>query len=307
MSATTPHPHLTGRTIVVVGASSGIGRAVAVRAGEAGARVVVFSRRGEALDELARRIRDRGGQAHVVPGDAGRTEDLERLATEAERMFGPIDVWVGNAGVATIGPFWEAPLDEHLRVVDTNLAGAVRGAHVALRRFVPRGSGVIVNTASVESVVPLAYQASYAATKAGVLSLTRALRQELRLAGATGVTVTAVLPWAVRTPFWRHAGNHAGRALRLPLMDEPELVADAILRSAVSRRECVAVGWKARAALLGHRIAPGLTTRLAADLVQACLRRGAAAQPSSGAVLDSLDDPATAAEIPRPLDRPSDV
>lgn len=299
MSATTSHPHLAGRTIVVVGASSGIGRAVALRAAAAGASIVVFSRRADALDDLARRIRERGGRAHAVPGDVGSTDDLERLAGEAEQMFGPIDVWVGNAGVATIGPFWEAPLDEHLRIVDTNLAGVMRGMHVALRRFVARGSGVIVNTASVESVVPLASQAAYAATKAGVLSLTRAVRQELRLAGVDGVAVTAVLPWAVRTPFWRHAGNHAGRALRLPLMDEPEVVADAILRAAVVPRERVAVGWKARAALAGYRIAPGLTARLAADLVQACLRHGAEAAPSSGAVHRSLDDPATAAETPR--------
>ncbi|MFS0715401.1 SDR family NAD(P)-dependent oxidoreductase [Microbacterium sp. 2P01SA-2] len=300
MSATTSHPRLAGRTIVVVGASSGIGRAVALRAAAAGASVVVFSRRADALDDLARCIRDRGGRAHVVPGDVGRTEDLEWLAIEAERVFGSIDVWVGNAGVATVAPFWEAPLDEHLRVVDTNLAGVMRGTHIALSRFIERGSGVIVNTASVESVVPLALQASYAATKAGVLSLTRALRQELRLAGITGVAVAAVLPWAVRTPFWRHAGNHAGRALRLPLMDEPEVVADAILRAAVAPRERLAVGWKARAALAGHRVAPGLTTRLAADLVRSCLRRGDDATPSSGAVHHGLGDPAAAAETPRP-------
>ncbi|KAA9085472.1 SDR family NAD(P)-dependent oxidoreductase [Microbacterium radiodurans] len=290
---------LAGRTVVIVGASSGIGRGVALRAAQFGADVVVFGRRGEALRTLTDRIADAGGRAHAVVGDAARPGDLERLADEAEAAFGPIDVWIGNAGVGSLGLFWDVPIDDHVRVVETNLIGAMRGAHIALRRFVDRGEGVLVNTASVESVVPLAYQASYAATKAGLLSLTRTLRQELRLAGASGVSVGAVLPWAVRTPFWRHAGIHTGRELRMPLMDEPEPVVDAILHVCLSPRERQPVGWKARIALVGHRLAPGVTAHAAADVARACLRRGRPTPTSSGAVRHPLDDPATVAETPR--------
>jgi len=292
-------PGLSGKSVVVVGATSGIGRATALRAAGGGAAVVLFARRSDALAALVERIRGNGGRAHAVTGDVARPGDLERLAAEAEATFGPIDVWITNAGVGSIGLFWEVPIDDHARVVATNLEGAMRGAHTALRRFVPRGSGVLVHTASVESVVPLAYQASYAATKAGLLSLTRSLRHELRLAGAGGVSVSAVLPWAVRTPFWRHAGNHAGRALRLPLMDEPELIADAVLRAAVAPRERVAVGWKARASLLAYRLAPRATARAAADLSHARLLQGAPSPPSSGAVHETMRDAATAAEEPR--------
>lgn len=291
--------NLSGRTVVVVGASTGIGRGTALRAAQFGADVVVFSRRADALASLVERIEEAGGRAHAVVGDVARPGDVERLADEAEALFGKIDVWIHNAGVATIGPFWEAPIEEHVRVVETNLAGAMRGAHTALRRFIAQGSGVLVNTASVESVVPLAYQASYAATKAGVLSLTRTLQQELRLTQVPGVSVAAVLPWAVRTPFWRHAGNHAGRALRMPLMDEPEPVVDALLLAAVAPKVAQPAGWKARASLVGARLAPRLTTRLAADLTHARLRGGKTTPPSSGAVLGPLGDPATVAETPR--------
>ncbi|MDD7961956.1 SDR family NAD(P)-dependent oxidoreductase [Microbacterium thalli] len=299
MTALSRLADLSGRTVVVTGASTGIGRGTALRAAQFGADVVVFARRADALDSLVARIEEAGGRAHAVVGDVARPGDVERLADEAEAAFGKIDVWINNAGVGTIGLFWDVPIDEHVRVVETNLAGAMRGAHTALRRFLAQGSGVLVNTASVESVVPLAYQASYAATKAGVLSLTQTVQQELRLAHADGISVAAVLPWAVRTPFWRHAGNHAGRALRMPLMDEPEPVVDAILSAAVAPKVAQPAGWKARASLIGARLAPRLTSRFSADLAHARVRRGAVTPPSSGAVLAPLDDPATVAETPR--------
>ncbi|MDN8549912.1 SDR family NAD(P)-dependent oxidoreductase [Microbacterium sp. NM3R9] len=299
MTALSRLADLSGRTVVVTGASTGIGRGTALRAAQFGADVVVFARRADALDSLVARIEEAGGRAHAVVGDVARPGDVERLADEAEAAFGKIDVWINNAGVGTIGLFWDVPIDEHVRVVETNLAGAMRGAHTALRRFLAQGSGVLVNTASVESVVPLAYQASYAATKAGVLSLTQTLQQELRLAHADGISVAAVLPWAVRTPFWRHAGNHAGRALRMPLMDEPEPVVDAVLSAAVAPKVAQPAGWKARASLIGARLAPRLTSRFSADLAHARVRRGAVTPPSSGAVLAPLDDPATVAETPR--------
>ncbi|MDD7929370.1 SDR family NAD(P)-dependent oxidoreductase [Microbacterium thalli] len=299
MTALSRLADLSGRTVVVTGASTGIGRGTALRAAQFGADVVVFARRADALDSLVARIEEAGGRAHAVVGDVARPGDVERLADEAEAAFGKIDVWINNAGVGTIGLFWDVPIDEHIRVVETNLAGAMRGAHTALRLFLAQGSGVLVNTASVESVVPLAYQASYAATKAGVLSLTQTLQQELRLAHADGISVAAVLPWAVRTPFWRHAGNHAGRALRMPLMDEPEPVVDAILSAAVAPKVAQPAGWKARASLIGARLAPRLTSRFSADLAHARVRRGAVTPPSSGAVLAPLEDPATVAETPR--------
>ncbi len=295
MAASSRLADLSGRTVVVVGASTGIGRGVALRAASFGAAVVVFSRRPDALTSLVERIRDSGGRAHAVVGDVSRAGDLERLADEAETVFERIDVWAHNAGVGTIGLFGDVPIEEHVRVVETNLIGAMRGAHVALGRFTAQGSGVLVNTASVESVVPLAYQASYAATKAGLLSLTQTLQQELRLMGVSGVAVAAVLPWAVRTPFWRHAGNHAGRAL----MDEPEPVVDAILRAGLHPRVAQPAGWKARASLIGARLAPRVTARLSADIADARVRRGAKTPPSDGTLFEPLADPATVAETPR--------
>jgi short-subunit dehydrogenase len=259
---------IAGRTWVVTGASSGIGRGVAERAGQMGANVVLAARRAEALEEVARTIRANGGEALVVPTDVAAPGAMEALAEAAGRRFGRVDVWFNNAGVAPIGRFEEIPLDAHLRTVAVNLEGAIAGSHAALRRFRAAGAGTLVNMASVEGRVPLAYHASYAATKHAIIGLDAALRQELRLNGQDRIRVVTILPWAVDTPFWSNAATYAGRAARGPWMDEARDVADAIVWAAANAPSGeVPVGPKAHAAVLGSRLAPGLTNRIAGDVI----------------------------------------
>jgi NADP-dependent 3-hydroxy acid dehydrogenase YdfG len=259
---------IAGRTWVVTGASSGIGRGVAERAGSMGARVVLAARRAEALEEVARTIRANGGEALVVPTDVSRAEAVEALAEAAGRHFGRVDVWFNNAGVAPIGRFEEIPVADHARTVDVNLNGVIYGSHAALRRFRAQGHGTLVNMASVEGRVPMAYHASYAATKHAILGLDGALRQEMRLGGLDRIRVVTILPWAVDTPFWANAATYAGREPRGPWRDGAREVADTIVWAAVNAPAGeVPVGPKASAAVLGARLAPGLTTRIAGDVI----------------------------------------
>src|SRR3712207_401002 len=185
---------VAGRTFVVTGASSGFGRGVALKLASYGANVVLAARRTEALEGVADEARAAGGRPLVVTTDVGRPEQVERLADAAVQRFGCIDVWINNAGVGAIGRFEEIPVEDHSRIVDTNLKGVIYGSHAALRRFRQQGHGTLVNVASVEGKVPLAYHASYAATKHAVLGLGAALNQELRLAGAEAIKVSSVLP-----------------------------------------------------------------------------------------------------------------
>jgi short-subunit dehydrogenase len=259
---------IQGRTWVVTGASSGIGRGVAERAGQMGANVVLAARRAEALEDVARTIRHNGGQALVVPADVSDAGQMAALAEAALRRFGGIDVWVNSAGIAAIGRFEDIPVADHARVVEVNLTGVIHGSHAALRHFRARGRGTLVNMASVEGRIPLAYHASYAATKHGIIGLDNALRQEMRLAGADGIRILTILPWAVDTPFWANAATRAGRAPRGPWLDEARPVADAIVAATVHARSgAIPIGPKATAALFGARIAPGLSTRIAADVI----------------------------------------
>ncbi|WP_084697732.1 SDR family NAD(P)-dependent oxidoreductase [Muricoccus aerilatus] len=271
---------VAGRTYVVTGASSGFGRGVAEKLGTYGANVVLAARRGAVLEEVAANVRAGGGQALVVPTDVSDAAGVERLARAALDRFGRIDVWVNNAAVASIGRFEEVPLADHARVVDVNLKGSIYGSYAALRRFRAQGSGVLVNVSSVEGRVPVAYHASYAATKSALIGLGAAINEELRQAGlGEAIRVSTVEPWAVDTPFWDHAGNYTGRAARMSMMDGPEAVVDSIVWMSVHPEAEYPVGWKARGAVLGSRIAPRLAERLAGGVVRRAQFEEAPAAP----------------------------
>jgi short-subunit dehydrogenase len=276
---------VAGRTYVIVGASSGFGRGAAVELGRRGANVVVAARRADLLEEVAAEVRRAGGQALAVPTDIAAPDQVEALAQAAERRFGRIDVWMNIAGVGATGRFWDVPVADYSRIVDVNLKGVVYGSHVALRRFVAQRAGTLVNMGSVESQVPLAYHATYAATKAGVLSLGRSLNQEIRHAGlARTVKVATVMPWAADTPFFQHTANYSGHADRMVLMDGPEKIVRALVWVSLHPREELPVGWKARLADTVHHLLPDLTERIAANIHRAELAKGTPVAPTSGSV-----------------------
>ena len=276
---------LSGKTVVIAGASSGIGRGAAERLAALGANVVVAARRGDVLDELAAEIAAAGGSALAVATDVSDAGAVARLADAAVGRFGRIDVWINNVGIGALGLFWEVPVEDHRRVVDVNLTGLMYGAHAALRQFLEQGAGVLLNIGSVESEVPLAYQSSYAATKAAVLSLSRSLNEELRLVGRHDtVKVGTVMPWAIDTPWWSHAANYTGQAPRMALMDDPSVVVDAIVAACTDPKEEQPVGPKARAADVSHHLFPDLTERLSAKIADAELDRAGRAPHTAGSI-----------------------
>jgi short-subunit dehydrogenase len=274
-----------GLTVVVTGASSGIGRGTALALAAQGARVVVVGRRADALANLVADISADGGTAIAVPADVADAAQLQAVGDAAEDAFGGFDVWINNAGVVAIGWFWEVPLADHARVADVNLTGVMNGSHVALRHFLARGSGTLLNVGSVEGDVPLALQSSYAATKAGVLSLGRSLRAELRLAGAPkAVRIGTILPWAIDTPLWGNAANYTGHAARMARLDDPRTVVDAIVRACSAPRAEQAVGLKAHGSRAMRAVAPHLATRVAGDISLGEMRRGQPVPHTSGSL-----------------------
>lgn len=275
---------IAGSTYVVTGASSGIGRGTALKLGALGANVVLAARRTDMLEEIARNIESTGGRALVVTTDVSEPLEMEKLAQATVSHFGKIDVWINNAGVGVIGRFEEIPLQDHARVIDVNLKGVIYGSHVALRQFRIQGQGTLVNVGSLQSEIPLAYQASYSASKAGVLSLGRALNEEIRLAGLSeSVSVATVLPWATDTPFFNHAANYSGGTPRMIAMDDPQKVVDAIVWVSLYPYEELPVGWKASGAYAAHKIAPDISESIAASISHKVQMKDAPpAPPTSG-------------------------
>jgi short-subunit dehydrogenase len=271
---------IENRTFVVTGASSGFGRGVALKLASYGANVVIAARRTNVLERLATQLSAAGGRPLVVTTDVSNPSDVDCLAQEAVNRFGRIDVWINNAGVAAIGRFDQIPLQDQARVIDVNLKGVIYGSYAALRQFRKQGYGTLINVASVEGQVPLAYQAAYSASKHGVVGLDGALNEELRLAKLDSIHVITIEPWAADTPLWEHAANYTGHRPQIAFMDGPWEVVDAIIWASIHPVE-MPVGWKAEAAVLSHRLMPGLTDNIAAEVEQRSQIENAPPAPSS--------------------------
>ncbi|GGD16056.1 oxidoreductase [Franconibacter daqui] len=285
--------NLVNATIVITGASSGFGRGAAIRLAEMGANVVLGARREAELKALAADITASGGKALAVAVDVSDPEQVATLADSAIQRFGHIDIWINNVGVGALGFFWQIPVADHARLIDVNLKGLIYGAHEAINHFISQGFGVLVNVGSVDSEVPLAYQASYAASKAAVLSLSRTLNEELQLNQFKEIKVATVMPWAVDTPWWTHAANYTGHAPRMAAMDDPKIVIDALVEACLNPKEEMPVGWKAHASTISHNLFPDTTEKMSAAVARRSIEKAQPQPHSTGAIYEPMKGTAT--------------
>jgi NAD(P)-dependent dehydrogenase (short-subunit alcohol dehydrogenase family) len=250
---------LSGRSILLTGASGGIGRATAELLAREGAKLTLFARRAEPLEALRAAIESRGGAAIAVAGDVRIPADAERAVAEAVRRFGGLDALVNNAGIGYLASLTEAADRTVADLLDVNVLGTFRVTRAAYSALASR-AGVVVNVASFAGKVGVPYYSFYNASKFALVGMTEAWRREL---GPKGIRVALVLPAAVETEFLNRLDR--GRALGwgpAGTVLTPEEVARAIVGALRRPRPEIFVPRRNRWIGLLNVMAPGLADRI---------------------------------------------
>jgi NAD(P)-dependent dehydrogenase (short-subunit alcohol dehydrogenase family) len=205
---------LTGKVAVVIGGTSGIGKTMAIGLAEAGADVVAFSRRADAAEPVALEIEKHGRRTLRLAADVSDRPSLIAARDQILEKLGRVDILINSAGRIKRTPVLDLAEEEWSAIIDTNLTGTLRACQVFAPPMLAQGWGRIVNIASLNSFVALFEVAAYAASKAGVAGLTRALAVEW---GSRGVNVNAIAPGVFRTALNQQLldGTERGRELKM--------------------------------------------------------------------------------------------
>lgn len=251
---------LQNQTVVITGASSGIGLTTARMAARRGAQLVLAARSEDALRDLTNEITQGGGKAVFVVADVSQKADVRRIAETAIQHFGGFDTWVNNAGTGMYGKLEEVAVDDMRRLFETNVWGLIYGSLEAVKHLKQRG-GALINVGSTVSERAVPLQGIYSASKHAVKGFTDALRMELNDEAAP-IAVTLVKPGAIDTPFPLNAKNYLDtEPQHAPPVYAPDAVAEAILHCAETPTRDVFVGAGGKGPAAMGYYAPHLTDK----------------------------------------------
>lgn len=217
---------ISGKVVVITGASSGLGEATARHLAGQGAKVVLGARRKDRLETIATEIRAAGGEVAIAAVDVTRSEDVKALVQAAVARFGRVDVMVNNAGLMAVAPISELKVDEWERMIDINVKGVLYGVAAALPVFQSQNSGHFINVASVAGLKVFGNATVYSATKFAVRAITEGLREEL----GPNIRTTSISPGAVDSEL-KHGSSHAASASAVIGFYEQAIPADSVARA----------------------------------------------------------------------------
>jgi NAD(P)-dependent dehydrogenase (short-subunit alcohol dehydrogenase family) len=248
--------HFADKTVIVTGASSGIGRETALAFAEVGARVVVAARHEPKLRDLVEERPDLHDKFLIVPTDVTKDTDVDRLFATTITHFGRVDILVNNAGIGIRAPVADTKPEDARLLMEINFFGTLRCIQAALPHMRKQGSGQIVNVGSVLSVLATPRNGIYSASKFALRALSDALRLELH---STGIEVILIMPGYTDTPFFDNQIRYGGPARIAPIKGQhPRKVAQAILRACAWHKREVALTMSGRFGIWMKRFAPRL-------------------------------------------------
>lgn len=279
---------LPDQVAVVVGASSGIGRASALRLAERGATVVVAARNEQGLVRLVADVRAAGGHASHVVCDVADFAQVQEVATYAVQTYGRIDSWVNCAALSIFAHFEDTTPAEYRRLMEVNYLGQVHGALAALPHLRAAGGGAIISISSVESIVSLPLHAAYSASKHAVEGAMDALRRDLRTEKAP-ISVTSIKPATINTPLFANTRSRMDVEPKgPPPVYQPEIVAQCVVYAAEHPVRDLFAGGAGKAMVLQQFAAPGLMDTYLSTLGA---RQERTAAPTPSGMVGNLDEP----------------
>lgn len=242
------------RSAIITGASSGIGRAIALYFATKAVSIVLVGRNEERLQEVRHEILRVGGAAEIFPADIGEEAHAKQIVEGCVRAFGRVDILVNNAGVGHYHPFPQMTADAYSRVIKTNLLGALHLTSHTLPLMIERGTGSVVNVSSVGAMIGIPCRSIYCATKAALRSWSRSLFLEMR---PYGVHVLSVLPANTATRFFDNLLGDPPAAHVMPgSLMRPERVAELIWKGLEARKREIVIGPFGKLVDIANRMSP---------------------------------------------------
>ncbi|MGE8513024.1 MAG: SDR family oxidoreductase [Chryseobacterium culicis] len=276
-------PPFFGETVVITGASSGIGKATAEAFAEQGADLVLAARGEEALMETVELCRKLGATVIAVPTDTSVAEDVQNLVKETLEFTGKIDYWINNAGVLAFGKFEEIPMDVSDQIVKTNLLGYMHSAHAVLPVFKKQKRGVLLNNISIGGWMPAPYGTAYTASKFGVRGMVETLQGEV--SDFPDIHICALYPGFQKSSGIEHAANYSGIKLSTPPPAfDPRKLAASIVKTAKNPTEASYPDWSAVVFKNLYEMFPGIVRYVSSAGVRMLMKKAGKDENTAGNV-----------------------
>ncbi len=211
---------LIGKTVVITGSSSGVGRAAAEAFALEGCNIVIVARGKKGVEEVVEYCKELNVDAIGITTDMSLAEEVEKLTKEVIAKFGKIDIWINNAGVMASGKFEEIPMDIHEQVIKTNLFGYMHGAYNAIKVFKNQNYGILINNVSIGGFMPAPYSSVYSSTKYGIRGLMEGLQGEI--SDRRDIHICNIYPQMQKSTGNLHSAKYSGFEMEIsPLASDP--------------------------------------------------------------------------------------
>lgn len=278
-------PPFFGETVVITGASSGIGKATAEAFAEQGADLVLAARGEKALEETAEICRKLGASVIAVPTDTSIAEEIQHLVDKALEFSGKIDYWVNNAGVLAFGKFEEIPVDITDQIVKTNLLGYMHSAHAVLPVFKRQKKGVLLNNISIGGWMPAPYGTAYTASKFGIRGMVETLQGEV--SDFPDIHICALYPGFQKSSGIEHAANYSGIKLSTPPPSfDPRKLAGSIVETAKNPTEVSYPDWSAVVFKNLYEMFPGIIRYISSAGMRWVMKKAHKDKNTTGNILE---------------------